>query len=289
MIRGLKSLLRRTLPAPLVAWLTRSQRVSFSGPFDSWALAAARASGYDSPAILERVIATSRAVRNGEFAYERDSVGFVTPAADPVLLAELTGAIRNSRISVLDFGGSLGSSYHQHRPHLPSAVRVDWRVVEQPNFVAAGRREFSTDELRFHESLPAALGDGLHPDLFLLGSVLAYLEDPSAVTRELLAQKARRVVITRTPFHERGPADLPVLQRVPASIYPASYPAWILSRERFSRVWREAGYALVWHETEEGSWRVGSLPFTFHTVVAVRDDTIARAVRENASVRTQSD
>jgi hypothetical protein len=61
------------------------------------------------------------------------------------------------------------------------------------------------------------------------------------------------------------------------------------SRVHFSEAWREAGYALEWHETEEGSCRVGSLPFIFHTVVAVRDDASARPVRENASVPTQSD
>lgn len=49
---------------------------------------------------------------------------------------------------------------------------------------------------------------------------------------ELLAAGAGILIVDRTPFYE-GTEDLLMVQDVPKSIYEASYPMWVFSKERF--------------------------------------------------------
>jgi len=115
MTAALKHLLRAVLPASLHAALTRHRRLRFSGPYRTWSDARAASTGYDEPAILARMTAATRTVAAGRAAYERDTVLFPEPAADPLLLAELTAlaSLRPAGLRVLDFGGALGSTWFQ--------------------------------------------------------------------------------------------------------------------------------------------------------------------------------
>lgn len=262
----LRSRIRQFLPAPLVRLLTRHRRVRFTGPYAAWAEADARSSGYDAPAILERVAAATRAVVAGRAAFERDSITFAEPAPDRRLVELLNGLpVAGGPLRVLDFGGALGSSYHQHRAFLTAPTGVVWNIVEQEHYVARGRAEFQTGELRFHRTIAAAGADG-PPQVVLLASVLQYLPAPWKVLAEAADLPAAAWIVTRTPFHG-GAADLPVVQHVPATIYPASYPAWLLAELTFARFWRERDAVVSWHESPEGRDRCGRLEFAFRDAV----------------------
>ena len=66
----------------------------------------------------------------------------------------------------------------------------------------------------------------------LLSSVLQYLESPYDVLAQVLALPCDHVIIDRTPFWD-GPSDRLCVQTVPPSIYAASYPSWVFSRQLF--------------------------------------------------------
>ena len=235
--------LRSVLPPLVVAELRRFSRGAsqFSGDYRSWAEAQAAATGYDADLILQRVAAATRQVLAGHAAYERDSVLFAEPAHPyPVLAALLrTAALNQGRLNVIDYGGSLGSTYRQCRAFLGDLPALRWCVVEQPHFAAAGSREFSTSELTFADSLAAVAWWG-EPCLVLLSSVLQYLELPGQLLDDLARSQAMAIVIDRTPLSAAA-QDRLCVQTVPRSIYSASYPCWILSRqallERQSRHW----------------------------------------------------
>src|SRR5690349_12566766 len=114
---GAKELARNWLPPILYERLKPivKRGVYFSGSYPDWEHANAHATGYDSAPILEHVKRSALKVKNGEAAFERDSVAFVeTQYSFPVLAALLrAGTEDHGRLSVLDFGGSLGSSYFQ--------------------------------------------------------------------------------------------------------------------------------------------------------------------------------
>src|SRR3546814_16397621 len=98
-------------------------------------------SGYSESAILDRVRTATRAVVAGEAAYERDSVLFDKADYPFALITALLRAAASAdmRLDVIDFGGSLGSTYRQCRPLLDAVQPPQWHVVEQPHFVAFGR------------------------------------------------------------------------------------------------------------------------------------------------------
>ena len=99
--------------------------------------------------------------------------------------------------------------------------------------VAAGQREFATGPLRFYETIDGCCA-AERPGVALLSSVLPYLEDPHALVQDIARRDFRHVIIDRTGFVGRG-RDRLTVQRVPASIYEASYPCWFFDREKLLR------------------------------------------------------
>lgn len=218
---------------------------TFDGDFSSWQEAIKHAKGYDSPLILDSAIAATRAVVNGEAAFERDTVLFDKPQIPYPLLAGLLYAASNygQRLKVMDVGGALGSSYRQNKSFLAHLEMLRWGVVEQENFVKAGQTEFQTEELRFFKSAEACI-QAMQPNFLLLSSVLQYLEQPYTVLSDFLSRDIPFVFIDRTMAH-RFARDRLAVQRVPPTIYPASYPVWLLDANRLESIFKEAGYDIL--------------------------------------------
>lgn len=271
MTAGLKRFLRTLLPASLYTALTRHRRLYFTGPYRTWADARTASTGYDAPAILDRMTTSARAVAAGKAAYERDTVLFREPATDPLLTAELTAlaAARPRGLRVLDFGGALASTWFQHRDFLATLPPVTWHIVEQPTVAARGRADFANANLIFHDSLESALAAG-SPDLVLLSSVLQYLEDPWAILERLSSLPNCIWLITRTPFADGATSDAVVVQHVPATIYAASYSAWVFSAARFAAFWAQRSAVVECHPCTDGAFVAGELAFDFRTARIAR-------------------
>ncbi len=221
------------LVPPLILRLARGGNgLGFLGDFPSWQDAQTACSGYDEPSIMEKVSAATQAVVEGRAVFERDSVLFDRPQYTWPLLAILLkiAAENGNRLQVLDFGGSLGSTYRQCRGFIPRATAIEWSVVEQAAFVARGRERFQTAELRFHAGIAECLAVS-KASCLLLSSVLQYLEAPYAFLSEAVGMGFESIVVDRTPFSVSG-RDRIVKQVVPPEIYAASYPARLLDKEK---------------------------------------------------------
>lgn len=238
-----KTLIRDCLPPFAMRWMqqVRGGGVRFEGDFRGWVEASEHATGYDTDAILAKVLEATLKVKRGEAAYERDSVIFdQIEYVWPILAGLLWAAARNQgRLNVLDFGGALGSTYFQHRRFLEGLVDVRWNVVEQAHYVERGNALIAEGPLRFYSDITACLAEQA-PNVVLLSSVLQYLPDPLGMLDELSRVGAAVMLIDRTPVTCR-PENRLLVQRVPASIYPASYPMWVFSdsqlRAHLSQHW----------------------------------------------------
>jgi putative methyltransferase (TIGR04325 family) len=213
--------------------LTTNGTYGLSGDYRSWDEAIAASTGYDSGIILEKTRTALLKVKNGEAAYERDSVLFdEIQYAWPLLAGLMFVAARcGGRLNVLDFGGSLGSTYFQNRVFLSALSEVRWNIVEQSSHVVIGKAYFEDDNLRFYSGITDCLAD-TKPNVVLLSSVLQYLEHPYTVLDQILELPSDHIIIDRTPFWS-GSSDRLCVQTVPPSIYQASYPSWIFSTPRF--------------------------------------------------------
>lgn len=208
-------------------------QLTFEGPFDSWEAAEGRSRGYVEAHILDKVLSAALSVKRGEAVFERDSVLFNERQYTwPVIAALMWSATRNAgKLSVLDFGGSLGSSYFQNREFLAGLTAIRWSVIEQAHFVSAGKQYIEDDYLRFYETIDQCMKTET-PDVILLSSVLQYLKRPYEILESLSSTKATLLVIDRSPFWSENKGSL-VIQHVPAQIYPASYPMHIFSEPEF--------------------------------------------------------
>lgn len=198
----------------------------WSGNYPSWEDAKANCTGYGSHKILEHCKTALLRVKNGDAVYERDSVTFDEVQYSWGLLAGLQHAALENRgnLCVLDFGGSLGSSYYQNRNFLHTLDNLTWCVVEQNDFVECGKKHFENGHLKFYYNVDECLLNN-KPDVILLSSVLQYLEKPYEWIEKFISLGIKNIIIDRTAFIA-GAEDILTVQTVPQNIYSATYPAW---------------------------------------------------------------
>lgn len=211
---------------------------AWTGNYSSWQKAKADANGYEDKEILEKCKDALLKVKSGDAKYERDSVLFDEIQYSWGLLSGLQRAAleNDGRLTVLDFGGSLGSTYFQNKEFLNTLKELQWCVVEQAHFVTCGTENFESAQLLFYNNIEDCLAKH-KPNVLLLSGVLQYLEKPYDWIEKFISLRIPNIIIDRTAFVDRE-HDILTVQIVPESIYKASYPAWFFNLENFQRQFR---------------------------------------------------
>jgi len=247
---------KRKLPGLVRALGGHYTHIRFEGDYASYEDARRASEGYDAPAILAKTREALLKVKRGESRWERDAMVSDSEEMPWPLLACLTriAAVKGvPEIRVLDFGGSLGSTYFWCRPFLAPEIRVRWHVVEQTEHVTVGRKDFQNDELRFEYKIEDMLASE-RPDVLLLSSVLHYLDQPEEFLEKLRAWNLPYLILDRTPLRDH-PRHRLTVQHIPEEIYRASYPAWFLSRARVLSL-IERDYVLRWRIPDTEVWEL---------------------------------
>lgn len=210
-----------------------TSKYSWRGDYVSWKDASLHCSGYDSNQIIEKVKIATAKVRNNEAVYERDSVIFDRVYYSWPLLSVLmwVSALNKGKLNVIDFGGSLGSSYFQNKLFLDTIDQVRWSIVEQRSFVKHGSELMQDDRLKFFYTLKDAVEASGPPDILLVSCTLPYIEDPYSFLLEMVQYKIPYFVLDNTPFNYKD-RDRITIQKVHPSIYEASYPCWLLNFDK---------------------------------------------------------
>ena len=140
-----------------------------------------------------------------------------------------------SRLPVLDFGGGLGSVYHQHKRLLPTINGLSWNIIEQGKYIEIGQKDYSTDALKFHETLADYSKIHSNTDIVLISSVLQYLEKPLEILKQLMELKPAYIIVDLTVISNRLEEDIIAVQKIGKSMYgeEVSYPCWMFSRQNF--------------------------------------------------------
>lgn len=251
------------LPPVLRTALNRAIGASivYRGPFASWDAACIATSGYDEDAILLRIANATRQVLKGEARYEQDGSVFhdEPPASQALTGLMLAAGINQGRLSVIDFGGGLGSHFLRWRPILEHVPNLHWAIVEQAGFAAEGSKLFAAvPSISFHASLAQTASQ---PNAILASSVLQYLPDPYTTLQELAALHAEIIVLDRMPY---GSKEAVVAQCVPTSLGKASYPVWVLSQEKVHGLLEPAYELVTKFDASDQPLRTSGIRATFH-------------------------
>lgn len=257
----MRNFLRRwIIPPKIIDILSYSKKqIMWSGNFSSWAEVSELCSGYDSPEILEKVTQSTLQVLSGKAAYERDSVAFKIPEYNWPLASMLLWIAnkQKNKLNILDFGGSLGSIYFQHKKLLSSIVDLTWNIVEQKHFVENGIRFIKDPKLNFFNSIEESQKI-INSHVILLSGVLPYLEKPHEFIDNIIQEKFPYILIEKTPFFEIDKGkDRLTLQTVKKPIYDASYPAWFFSKQKFLLHF-DASYELLFTFSHDGQSMAGT-------------------------------
>ncbi len=277
---GLKAILKQVTP-PVILSLAKkfyyrysSTGYGLTGNYSSWEQAVAESSGYDAQSILEKTKLALLKVKDQQAVYERDSVLFDEVDYSWSLLAGLmwVAARHGGKLNVLDFGGSLGSTYYQNRKFLAALSQVRWNIVEQLHYVETGKACFEDNSLRFYPTIPACLSES-RPDIILLSGVLQYLKSPYSILKQVMEIPADLILIDRTPFWS-GKEDRVFIQRVPPEIYAASYPIWVFSMERFFSIFQDEWKVLTMFDNPTDRLN-GPIDFSFQGIFIVREERMS--------------
>lgn len=228
---SLKQILKKILPVSIQRFIT-GLFYGWYGNYSSWEEANNHATGYDSQLIVEKVVSSTKQVIDGKAAYEKDSVLFQKiDYSYPLLTSLLWIAAQNKgRLRVLDFGGSLGSTYFQNKEILHNLPEIKWCIVEQSGFVKAGNEFFEDSKLRFYYSIDQCI-ESNEIDVILFSSVLQYIEKPYELLDEIKKTNIQYVILDRTAFINTY--DRITVQKVNSNIYKASYPCWFFNKDKF--------------------------------------------------------
>ena len=237
-MKKLKSFIRLFIP-PIVFILfyhLKKKDIQFQKTNLSWDDAYNKtAKGYSAENILIKCRDSLLKVKDGEYPYERDSVLFTEKELFyPLLSSLLYISMENDKhLNIIDFGGSLGSTYFQNKDILRQVgININWNIIEQESFVKCGKEYFEDNELHFFNNIDE-LTNKEEISVCLFSSVLPYLKEPYTILDTIKHSKIKYVIIDRTFFLENKFEDVLTIQKVSPEIYDTSYPAWFLSLDKF--------------------------------------------------------
>jgi putative methyltransferase (TIGR04325 family) len=238
MMNSIRSTIRSLTPpiivAPARSLLRRWPELRFEGNFITWKDAQRQCEGYSTKEIVDKVSeATDFVIKNPNYI-ERD--GVIIERGEPpfhLLWCLEKTASEFGELKVLDFGGALGSHYRSIRQYFPEGAKVTWSIIEQGSFVKLAPK-YETRELKFFENVESLIQNQRTPNIIILSSVLQYIPNTLQVIERLSEIGAKYLFIDRTPMLQ-GKETAIVVQKIPASIYKATYAANLIGSETYRR------------------------------------------------------
>jgi len=222
----LKKALQDILPPAVIGLLQRLRNAIFNwgfyGDYKSFAEALSHSTGYHTEEITRKVAGRFEAQKRDAATTHLDPRSQQILAALAVVISHNPGRI----LRVIDFGGGTGHYYYLMHRYLDD---LSWAVLETPE-MAKACGAFANSQLSFHSSTDTLSGEY---DVVIMSSVLNFVEEPLATFRKL-AERAPFCLINRLPLIPSD-EDRLTIQRVPPSIYTASYPFWFFSEKLFLR------------------------------------------------------
>ena len=221
------------IPAIVKRVLRHSFKYGWHGNYNSWQEALAKTTGYNADSVLQGVRVAATEVKSGRGAYERDAIVYDHVEIAYPLLATLLwiASLNDNNLSLIDYGGSLGTSYRQNYPFLKHLKSLNWGLIEQEMFAKEGKANFEDEHLKFYYNLDECLKSQLNPQLLMFSSSLQYMEKPFELLQRVKDSNIEFFMIDRTAFIE-GLEDRLTIQSVPPAFYDASYPCWFFSENK---------------------------------------------------------
>jgi putative methyltransferase (TIGR04325 family) len=243
-----------------------SFKYGWKGRYNSFDDAKAKCKGYDEDHILKRIIHTTNLVKTGDAVYERDGIIYDKAEVNHNLLNALLliSGRNNNKLTIIDFGGSLGTSYYQNISYLSHLTTLNWCIIEQPQFVEAGKRSFENEHVKFYYTLEECIAENPEPDMLLISSVLQYLPAPYELLKKAITYNIPYLMLDLVGYNDED-EDRMTIQYVPPVFYgvEASYPCLFFNRAKLEAQLSEAYNKLFDFISESQKYYINFKPFRY--------------------------
>jgi len=234
MLHQLKNIVKQLIP-PIIwnIYKNRNNKYGFFDNYSSWEKALKDSDGYDSEVVINKIKESMLKIKEGKAVYARDSFILDKKEYSFPILAILLNIVRlkKNKLSVLDFGGALGSHYFQYHEFFGDLDDLKWNIVEQPKLVECGKEFFENNQLKFYFDIDTCL-ENEQPDVIFLSGVIQCLDKPDVFIENILKYNFPYILVDRLGLIE-GTKDLLTVQKVPPEIYESSYPSWFFNESKF--------------------------------------------------------
>ncbi|MBI1867923.1 MAG: methyltransferase, TIGR04325 family [Methylocystis sp.] len=180
-----------------------------------------------------------------------------------------TASAHSQELTVVDFGGGLGTGYIHLHSVLQQATTIDYHVIDLPEMCEKGREVFAgTMGISFHSVLADVRA---RPDIVYANSVLQYIEDYAGQIRALAALRAPLLLLART-----AAGDVPTFASRQLTLVKKVMPYWFLNRDELVDILSVAGYRLAYESVTDREYDQSNFPPT-HRIGRMRDLLFALA------------
>jgi len=201
--------------------------------YKTWEEAEKDCEVYDEKAIQEKLKTAILKVKNGQAVYERDGIIYDQIYYSWPLLSHLLLAAsqNNNQLSLIDFGGSLGTTFFQNKKYLNQLNKVQWDVVELGYLIETGKKEIAEKGLDFFYTIEDAIKTNGKHNILITNGVFPYLEKPYELFNLFKSFNFEYIIIESTYFNYEA-RDRICIQKTNPKAYTAFYPCWLLDYEK---------------------------------------------------------
>jgi putative methyltransferase (TIGR04325 family) len=249
-------------------FIKKNDKIYFSGIYNNWEDAKKNSKGYDDQKILERVKYSTSMLSSGKAIYERDGI-ILKKNEFPyqILSIILRSSIENkNKCKVIDFGGSLGSTYYNNKSFFKYIKNLKWTIVEQNNFTKIGNKFFANKIVNFCNSIDEASKYFGKPNVIILSGVIQYLPNPYSILKKIINANADYIVVDRCSFLKYGKTKL-TIQKIPRKIIKTSYPIWLFNQTEFKKKFKEKYKELATFDSLDGVLGYGKLKTYYKGII----------------------
>jgi putative methyltransferase (TIGR04325 family) len=228
-------------------------RVSLEKEYATWEDAKKNSLGYDHYFLFKKLKKIYSNTKIGLKFFERDTIIFKKLPYNKTFL-NLISNINNKfkYINILDFGGSLGSSFFLYQKKICN-FDYKWNIVEQKHIVDFGKRKLENKKFKFFYNIEQCLKYNKKNkiNLFFTSDVIQYLESPYNILRTATKSSVPFILIDLLA-NSNSSDDKIYVQKIPKSIYLGSYPIRIFAKKKILNFMKNNGYDLIFQKEYKG-------------------------------------
>ena len=118
-------------------FFSKKSKYGFHGNYTCWEEVSKQVTGWETDIIFDKINQSTNQLEKKDGFFERDGEIISSTNQNFPLIYSLINSINieKKELSIIDFGGSLGTHYKRYRQFINNGIKISWAIVEQKKYV----------------------------------------------------------------------------------------------------------------------------------------------------------